>query len=352
MLSPNDSIFKYEDWLSNHKEEPWYYYYSEVTKNHKNLLSAMWTPYFEEIRQRTKVIQDKLKKEWYEDIDLQLKSLFIDWIEFFLSLNTDESQLDNEKWLYLKWLFDSLMINTENKNLLKKILSELKEWWEKLPKSPIDFLKDYEERRPVKEKVSKEAKDPRGILIGPNDLFFPISKEEKEERNAKARDFYQRIRSRDWRLEWKTIMPWHCALDDSPRNLELFWEDVVIYFVWDEYIPWSNHWNSIELLEKVRSSNYDDLKKMYIEKEGKGWRSFLNVLEERWDSHKSIINRIKKTLLNEFPNIIWMYINWDRFEVVKGTYNDKEINEHGRVSCWYVNIRSKKTWKVYRVLSD
>lgn len=84
MLNTNDSIFKYEDWLDNHKEDPSYNYYVETTKKRKEILSAMWTPYFEEIRQRTKGIQDKLKKEWYEDIDLQLKSLFIDWI--FLKL--------------------------------------------------------------------------------------------------------------------------------------------------------------------------------------------------------------------------------------------------------------------------
>ncbi|MBO7505443.1 hypothetical protein J6T66_04940 [bacterium] len=46
-------------------------------------------------------------------------------IEFFLNLDTDEPQLDNKKWLYLKGLFDNLMINTGNKKLLNNILSEL-----------------------------------------------------------------------------------------------------------------------------------------------------------------------------------------------------------------------------------
>ena len=100
----------------------------------------MWTVYFEEIKKSTKGIQDKLKKGWYEDIDLELKSLFVDWIEFFLSLSTDEPQLDNDKWKYLKGLFDVLGINISNKRLLEEIKSELKNWWEKLPPSPLEFL--------------------------------------------------------------------------------------------------------------------------------------------------------------------------------------------------------------------
>jgi hypothetical protein len=270
-------------------------------------LSSIWTPYFEEIRQRTKSIQNKLKKEWYENIDLQLKSLFIDWIEFFLNLDTEEPQLDNKKWLYLKWLFDSLMINTGNKKLLKNILSELKNWWEKLPPSPLKFL--------------------------------VYGKSQKKE--------YSMI---DWRCKWKEIMKWHCAFNDSPDQVGINKEDVVIYHVWDEYIPLSYYWNSINLLHKIQLSSFDELVEMFLEDQ-KDYGKYFDITK-MWETRKAIITYIKNYfLIKERINLEWMYEKWDRFKIVRGTYNDKQPLGDKEISCWYVNVISEKTWKVYRVLS-
>jgi hypothetical protein len=41
MLNPNDSIFKYEDWLDNNEGEPSYNYYVEITKKRKEILGVM-----------------------------------------------------------------------------------------------------------------------------------------------------------------------------------------------------------------------------------------------------------------------------------------------------------------------
>ena len=56
-------------------------------------------------------------------------------------------------------------------------------------------------------------------------------------------------------------------------------------------------------------------------------------------------------LLSETINITWMYNKWDRFDVVRATYNDKELYDGKEISCRYVDIKSRNTWKIYRVLS-
>ena len=304
MLNPNDSIFKYEDWLDNNEGEPSYNYYVEITKKRKEILSVMWTPYFEEIRQRTKGIQDKLKKEWYEDIDLQLKSLFIDWIEFFLNSDSEEPQLDNKKWLYLKGLFYSLMINTENKKLLNNILSELKKWWKKLPQSPINFLIDYKEQNPIENNRTKEG--PGLNMLGRNSSFTKrtILVEDILKTLRGSIEKMDHMRTRSWRLEWKRIMPWHYAYDDSKEKVKLLWENVVIYSVWDEYIPSSNHWNSIELLDKINNASEEQIEKLYEQIHGK---ENLNWRKHRYkDNSQKYIRYFKQSLSDEFIDFIAM----------------------------------------------
>ena len=123
-----DNIFEYKDWLDNHsKEDGSYRYYEQKYNARKKLLSVFWTPFFEEIKWNTKSIQKILKDYWYENTDLALKSLIVDWIKFFLDLNYEISVKDNILFDdYFLWLFDSLKINTKNKKLLNDILTELK----------------------------------------------------------------------------------------------------------------------------------------------------------------------------------------------------------------------------------
>ena len=154
-----DNIFEYRDWLDNHdKEDGSYRYYEQKYNARKNLLNLFWTPFFEEIKRNTEGIQKVLKESGYGNIDWLLKALIIDWIKFFLHLDyqiriDDDIHYDD----YFLWLFDSLKINTNNKKLLNDILSELENWWEELPKSPLNILVNYWYKKPdeTKERQSK-----------------------------------------------------------------------------------------------------------------------------------------------------------------------------------------------------
>jgi len=151
------------------------------------------------------------------------------------------------------------------------------------------------------------------------------------------------------RLDGKKIIPWHCALDDSPSSLRLHGENVVEYDLWDEYIPCDNHASSLELLNKVNAASLEELEKMYLEKDEdrdlKFWKHFYKDDEERYIFH------LKEMLLIEFVDILNMYKSGDRFMVVKATYKDKELSDGEYINCWYVDVYSEKTKKIYRVLS-
>ena len=150
------------------------------------------------------------------------------------------------------------------------------------------------------------------------------------------------------RLDGKKFIPWHCALDDSPSGLKLHGEDVVEYDLWDEYIPCDNHASSLELLNKVNTASIEELEKMYLEEHRddlRFWKSFYK------DDNDGYILMLKQSLLIEFNDILDMYKKGDRFMVVKATYKDKEILDWKYINCWYVDIYSEKTKKIYRVLS-
>lgn len=152
------------------------------------------------------------------------------------------------------------------------------------------------------------------------------------------------------RLEGKKIMPWHCAFNDSPKWLSLHGEDVVEYDLWDEYIPWSNHVNSLELVNKIYNCNISELEELYRQHDDIGdleyWKSFYKNDEKAYKLF------LLQMLSRESINLIKMFEEWDYFLVVKGTYKDKEIFDFDYINCWYVDVRSMKTWKIYRVLSD
>jgi hypothetical protein len=93
----------------------------------------------------------------------------------------------------------------------------------------------------------------------------------------------------------------------------------------------------------------EELEKMYLEKDEdrdlKFWKHFYKDDEERYIFH------LKEMLLIEFVDILNMYKSGDRFMVVKATYKDKELSDGEYINCWYVDVYSEKTKKIYRVLS-
>lgn len=151
------------------------------------------------------------------------------------------------------------------------------------------------------------------------------------------------------RLDGKKIISWHCAFNDSPSRLKLYGEDVVEYNLWDEYIPYDNHASSLDLLNKVNIASIEELEKMYLkksqDKDLKFWKNFYKEDEEGY------IFYLKEQLLIECIDLLNMYESGDRFMVVKATYKDKEIFDRKYINCWYVDIYSDKTKKIYRVLS-
>ena len=440
MADSEKSLFELMGELSTYPEgSPQHKYCYEQFEKRKKLLEALWTPYFEEIKRKTEWIQKILKENWYENVDLSLKSLIIGWIKFFLNLDyqirvDDDIRFDD----YFLWLFDSLKININNKELLRDILLELESWWEELPESPLEFLINYDYNNNIAvysrgegnklKSINKKIVDSKNgldtilewfrksdyrktllkvwdptpeytfvqqvlddifIILGWGELeykeksflrwiWIEINNKESLEYlqenlksyiinfftqkgipinegyfEKKERDFLESEMNKKHKesITGNFLLSRHCAYDDSSDKVRTNGEDVVIYNVWDEYVPSGSHWNSIELLEKVNSSSYDELVEMYIEQDGEEWKRFLKNLENIGRTRQSIIKYIKQYLLEEYVDFIWMYKDWDRFKVVKGTYNDKEIYDSEEISCWYVNIKSKNTWKIYRVLS-
>ena len=129
MSDSEKSLFELRKELSTYSEGSHQHkYYSEQFEKRRTLLEALWAPYFEEIKRKTEVIQKILKDNWYENIDLLLKSLIIGWIEFFLNNDVnnvsvyDNNRIDN----YYLWLFSSLHIDINDEKFLREILSELK----------------------------------------------------------------------------------------------------------------------------------------------------------------------------------------------------------------------------------
>ena len=152
------------------------------------------------------------------------------------------------------------------------------------------------------------------------------------------------------RLDGKKLIPWHCAFDDSPSTLKSHGEDVVQYDLWDEYIPCDNHASSLELLNKVNTASVEELERMYSEKSDfddlEFWK---NVIHK--DDKKGYLLFLKEILLIKSNDILDMYKRGDHFIVVKATYKGKEILDWKYINCWYVNVYSEKTKKIYRVLS-
>lgn len=152
------------------------------------------------------------------------------------------------------------------------------------------------------------------------------------------------------RLEGKKIMPWHCAYNDSPEWLSLHGEDVVVYDLWDEYLPHHNQANSLELVNKIYNCSVGELEELCRQGNNiddfEWWKKFYK------DDEKSYKLFLLHMLGSKTVDLMKMYEEWDRFFVVRSTYNDKEVFNGDYISCRYVDICSIRTWKIYRALSD
>lgn len=119
----------------------------------------------------------------------------------------------------------------------------------------------------------------------------------------------------------------------------------------ENYIPTDNSYvSTVEFLDKLSNSSEEELETMYKEAGGRDDLDFFKEL--LGNDHVRYIRFLKKQLKKHI-DIIDMYEKWDRFVVEKPTYFGKEIfsDSSKDVYCKFVNVRSEKTWVVYRVLS-
>lgn len=307
-------------------------------------------------------------------------------IEFFLNLDTDEPQLDNKKWLYLKGLFDNLMINTGNKKLLNNILSELSIWWEKLPKSPIDFLVNYDYNK---------RNEQNELWKNPAKLKEEIITPKEDELNRIIQDFWGKdywfIRSlRDtWVAEDRLEHIFLVWLYDSIVKLEKgeTVDELTINILFKYYsIDISDKQLLLSLKDEIEKrfpevvkdclnedkwiddwDDYDDysinIKWKEVFYDYSGSDKMRRVMYKNWDNYVPLDDSYAREIWTIDPNkdeldeldsyfdIVWSYNNWDRFTVVIPTYSE-DIKYDGKYyKCWLINVRSQKTWKIYRASS-
>lgn len=109
--------------------------------------------------------------------------------------------------------------------------------------------------------------------------------------------------------------------------------------------------SKLSLINKINSSSVEELEKMYESDSVEGsdlefWKDFYE------DDYERYISFLREILLIDFNDILGMYDSWDRFMVVKGTYQGTELSDWEVYNCWYVDVRSQNTWEIYRVLSE
>lgn len=237
-----------------------------------------------------KILRMKTNKE---NGIINLDSLLLDFYEsdykkrlLKVGDSTPEFTFTNEILEYIEKII--IWVELENKEnfFLEKIWIDIKD---------KDSLKDLKKELELYITSFYESK---GIQV-PNDYFELRTKKILQD---KRREIHE------WNTKMKTIMTGHWAFNDGS-----WWSEkicpVVVYKVWDEFIPISN-----------------------------------SCVWEIWtiDPNKN----------PPIFNIIWCYDNWDRFTVVRGTHSDYIKYDANKIRCWFVHIRSKNTWKIYRALSE
>lgn len=291
-----------------------------------------------------------LEKEYWDDLDLKIL------IDMFYA-NSDPSSFRHV-----------LMENGEKnpelsfKRLLLKYFTLLGKRWDLSDdekkflvdwKDFLDEFKIYISNPLLIEKLKHELEQDLKVVYYVNsDKFVDISDEYQFKDTIDmmvncAKDILSR-KSANGRLDGKKFIPWHCAYNDSPEWLELFGEDVVEYEEWDEYIPCDNHARNLSLINKVDSCSVEELEEMYLlnsRNDLESWKSFYKDNDE-------YVSFLKHNILDKKIDILGMYNSGDRFMVVKWTYQVVESERLGSYNRWCVDIRSQKTWEIYRVLSE
>ena len=238
-------------------------------------------------------------------------------------LNDEKNFINDEKEFFYDWkeFLDEFKIDTSNSLLIKKLRHELEQ-------------------------------DLKLVYYVNSDEFVDISGEDQFKGTIDmlvecTKDILS-MWSANGRLDGKKIMPWHCAYDDSPDWLKFFGEDVVIYEIWDDFIPCSNCGHKLSLIDKVNSCNVEELEKMYLSM----YKNDLEHMKLIYYDNESYINFLRNCILLKNADLLSMYDSGDRFLVVKWTYFVTEIQDFKTYKRWCVDIRSQKTWEIYRVLSD
>lgn len=238
-------------------------------------------------------------------------------------LSDEKDFINDEKEFFYDWkeFLDEFKIDTSNSLLIKKLRHELEQDLKLVYYVNSDEFVDISSEDQFKGTIDMLVKCTKDILS---------------------------MRSANGRLDGKKFIPWHCAYNDSPEWLELFGEDVVEYEEWDEYIPCDNHARNLSLINKVDSCSVEELEEMYLlnsRNDLESWKSFYKDNDE-------YIGFLKHNILDKKIDILGMYNFGDRFMVVKWTYQVVESERLGSYNRWCVDIRSQKTWEIYRVLSE
>ena len=141
---------------------------------------------------------------------------------------------------------------------------------------------------------------------------------------------------------------WSKDLSDGKMEIQPCREKPDVYLEWDDYIPNYNDW-SIDFDVWNSFWNMDD-KDDFI----KNVENFLNKdrNSDNWIHIDSFNMALVWAQQLSAVNLVEMYNKWDNFEVVKPTYLSNFFATPNLIfQDWYVNVRSQKTWKVYRAIS-
>lgn len=260
------------------------------------------------------------------------------YIMFLRECNVNEDELEYEFLKSLNEAINTILVGEEDS----------------LQESTIDLMftayniniQDRELLRSLKREID--------VLLWNWDIKEPESTKKKENYKWKIEDENDNLWD-DERFEWKNSSHWFYICNDAPENVAS-WRGVM-YNVWDNFIP--HHYFACDplFLKAINENSHAMLEMMYkslflewsgVDKDN----ALLQIKSKLKGDYYEYIRYLKIRLLSvKIVDIMKMYDEWDRFEVVKSTYNDRGIFGDGRMYNSYVDIRSRKTWNVYTALS-
>jgi len=232
--------------------------------------------------------QSDYKKRLLKVGDPTPEFTFVDEISEYIVKVLDWIELEDKERAFLEEIWIDVNNKASLKNLKKELESYITSFFEE---KGISESNEYFEK-----KEADILKDTKPLVMYETwDNYVPIDTKN------------MRIINHKKNIKWKIIKPQHWAFNDGSGSEKYC--PLVMYEIWDEYVPISN----------------------------------------------SCVWEIWKIDPNKNPDpsfdMLSSYSNRDRFTVVKPTYSEYIKYDRERIKCWFVNVRSKKTWKVYRVLS-